>query len=412
MPAWNAKDSILAMDLTTGAIKWSTGPPRFDEWNFGCLPGSPPNNCPNPGPDHDTGDGTHLYDIPGPNGQVRRAVGAGQKSGEFWMLDAITGAIIWSASVGPGSTQGGIQWGTATDGQRVYFTSSNAGNAAHTLPSGQTINYSSFGALDVATGRVVWQVPEPRGGRSIGPVTIANGVVFVGSMNNYMYALNAANGQVLWQFQGAGSSNAGPAIVSGKLFWGNGYSRGGTASTTFYSFRMPGGPTSSPTASPTSSPTASPTPSPTASLPPPPACTAAYRIINQWPNGFQAEVTVRAGARPLNGWTVKVVLRQRPDHHPDLERCHRFRPAQRHRTQRQLQRQRCSQRQHRVRLPRHVERHQLGSLIGDLLQPIASGMRRARHAGLAAPIRPGGYRQQPRRRAGRRGRGSSSTSAR
>ncbi|WP_432992396.1 PQQ-binding-like beta-propeller repeat protein [Dactylosporangium sp. CA-233914] len=26
MPAWNAKDSIVAMDLTTGAIKWSTGP--------------------------------------------------------------------------------------------------------------------------------------------------------------------------------------------------------------------------------------------------------------------------------------------------------------------------------------------------------------------------------------------------
>ncbi|MEO3854203.1 hypothetical protein [Acrocarpospora sp. B8E8] len=81
LPSWNAKDAIVAMDLTTGAIKWNTGPPRFDEWNFACLPGFPPNNCPDPGPDHDTGDGTHLYDIPGPNGTTRRAVGAGQKSG-------------------------------------------------------------------------------------------------------------------------------------------------------------------------------------------------------------------------------------------------------------------------------------------------------------------------------------------
>ncbi|MFC6083252.1 outer membrane protein assembly factor BamB family protein [Sphaerisporangium aureirubrum] len=31
LPPWNAKDSIVAMDLTTGAIKWNTGPARFDE---------------------------------------------------------------------------------------------------------------------------------------------------------------------------------------------------------------------------------------------------------------------------------------------------------------------------------------------------------------------------------------------
>lgn len=325
LASWNAKDSILAMDLTTGAIKWATGPPRFDQWNFACLTGAPPNNCPNPGPDHDTGDGTHLYTITGANGQTRRAVGAGQKSGEFWMLDAATGAIIWSASVGPGSTQGGIQWGTATDGQRVFFTESNNAKSTYQLPNGQSINYSSFGALDVATGRVLWQVPEPRGAQSLGPVTTANGVVYVGSMNNYMYALNAATGQVLWEFRGAGSSNAGPAIVSGKLYWGNGYQRGGTASTTFYSFSLPSGPTATATVGPTVTPTVTPTVGPTVTptvgptttanpttRPPtpttgPPArtCTATYRVINQWPGGFQAEVTVRAGTVALTGWTTR-----------------------------------------------------------------------------------------------------------
>lgn len=323
LPAWNAKDAIVAMDLTTGAVKWNTGPARFDEWNFGCLPGFPPNNCPNPGPDHDTGDGTHLYDIPQPDGTTRRAVGAGQKSGEFWMLDVSTGEIIWSAAVGPGSTQGGIQWGTATDGQRIFFTSSNADNIAHQLPDGRTIDYSSFGALDVATGRTLWQVPEPRGARSIGPVTHANGVVYVGSMNNWMYALDADDGRLLWEYQGAGSSNAGPAIVDGRLYWGNGYSRGGTSSTTFYSFRLPPGQTTPPpttappttppptTAPPTTAPptTAPPTtPPPTTAPPttPPPTspCTASYRVVAQWPGGFQAEVTVRAGTTALNGWTV------------------------------------------------------------------------------------------------------------
>ncbi|MFJ8582592.1 PQQ-binding-like beta-propeller repeat protein [Micromonospora sp. NPDC093277] len=311
LASWNRKDSIVAMDLTTGAIKWATGPARFDVWNFACLQGPSPQNCPNPGPDHDTGEGTHLFDLPGPNGTTRRAVMAGQKSGDVWMLDAATGEIIWGTSVGPGSTQGGIEWGTANDGQRIFFTESNAGNESHRLPNGQTINYSSFGALDARTGQILWQVPEPHGGRSIGPVTYANGVVYVGSMNNWMYALNANNGQVLWQYQGAGSSNAGPAIVGGKLYWGNGYARGGTASTRFYSFRVPGSPTTSPTVSPTTSPTTSPTVSPTVSPtlsptnPPAGACSATYSIVNQWPGGFQAEVIVRAGSKAINGWSLQ-----------------------------------------------------------------------------------------------------------
>lgn len=246
LPPWNAKDSIIAMDLNTGEIKWATGPTRFDAWNLACVPGFPPNNCPNPGPDHDTSDGTHLLTIPGPEGQARRAVGAGQKSGEFWMLDAATGEIIWSASVGPGSTLGGIEWGTANDGERIFFAETNNDRKPYQLPNGETINYSSFGALDAATGEIIWQVPEPHGGQAVGPATTANGVVYFGSLNGYMYALSAATGELLWEFQGAGSSNAGPAIVDGTLYWGNGYQRINTPSTTFYAFSLPGGPLSWP----------------------------------------------------------------------------------------------------------------------------------------------------------------------
>jgi polyvinyl alcohol dehydrogenase (cytochrome) len=238
LPPWNAKDSIVAMDLTTGQIKWSTGPSRFDAWNLACLPGFPPNNCPNPGPDHDTSDGTHLFTIPGPDGQPRRAVGAGQKSGEFWMLDAITGEIIWSASVGPGSVLGGIEWGTANDGQRIFFAETNFDREPYRLPGGETIDHSSFGALDAATGEIIWQVPEPHGGLAVGPATTANGVVYYGALNGYMYALDAATGELLWELQGQGSSNAGPAIMDGRLYWGNGYQRIDTPATTFYAFAL------------------------------------------------------------------------------------------------------------------------------------------------------------------------------
>jgi mannan endo-1,4-beta-mannosidase len=71
-----------------------------------------------------------------------------------------------------------------------------------------------------------------------------------------------------------------------------------------------GGPSPDPTGSPSPSPSVSPSASPSPSSPGPssPApergCTAAYRIVNQWPGGFQAEVTVTAGGAAITGWTV------------------------------------------------------------------------------------------------------------
>ncbi|MEU9829790.1 outer membrane protein assembly factor BamB family protein [Micromonospora chersina] len=242
LPVWNRINSVLAYDLRTGQLKWSTGQNRFDNWNAGCLPGAPPNNCPpSAGPDWDFGDGVHLFNLRTSDGKQRRAVGVGQKSGEYWMLDAASGAVLWSSVVGPGGAFGGIQWGTATDGQRIYFTESNSNRQPYQLPDGQTIDYSSFGALDPRTGQVLWQVPEPHGAISVAPLSVANGVVYAGSLNGRMYALRAATGQVLWEYQGQGSSNSGPAIVNGSVYWGNGYARWGqgTPSTTFYAFTVP-----------------------------------------------------------------------------------------------------------------------------------------------------------------------------
>ncbi|MEU8081762.1 cellulose binding domain-containing protein [Catellatospora citrea] len=72
-------------------------------------------------------------------------------------------------------------------------------------------------------------------------------------------------------------------------------------------------PSASPSASPSpsSSPSASPAPSspaPSSPVPSSPApgagCSAGYRLVNSWPGGFQAEVTVTAGSAPITGWTV------------------------------------------------------------------------------------------------------------
>lgn len=242
LPEWNMIDSFIALDADTGEIRWRTGQNRFDSWNLGCIPGAPaPNNCPVlVGPDHDFADGAHLFTIPGPDDEPRKAVGAGQKSGEYWMLDATTGEVLWSAATGPGSALGGIEWGTATDGERIYFAQNNADRQEYELPDGQVIDYASYGALDPATGEVLWQIAEPNQGEAPAAVSTANGVAYFCSLTGHMYAIDAATGTVLWQYLGEGSCNAGPAIVDGTVYWGNGYAKiSGTRSTTFYAFSVP-----------------------------------------------------------------------------------------------------------------------------------------------------------------------------
>jgi endoglucanase len=68
-------------------------------------------------------------------------------------------------------------------------------------------------------------------------------------------------------------------------------------------------PTGSPTGPTSSGPTSSgPTSGgPTSGGPtsnPPGSCTATYAVVNQYPGGFQAEVTVQAGSTAISQWTV------------------------------------------------------------------------------------------------------------
>ncbi|MQA84745.1 MAG: PQQ-binding-like beta-propeller repeat protein [Streptosporangiales bacterium] len=237
-------DSVLALDMRTGAIEWAAGPEIFDDWNGGCLPGFPPDNCPdNPGPDWDFGTGAQLF-VAHVDGRSRRVVGAGQKSGQYWLLDARTGEILWSAAAGPGGVNGGIQWGTATDGRRIYLAEANFERRPYELPNGQTIDYGSFAALDPATGRILWQTADPSQDIDTAAVTVANGVMYAGSLSGRMFALDAATGDVLWDFQGDGPSAAGPAVVDGTVYWGNGYPNrleipSPPSPSTFYAFSVP-----------------------------------------------------------------------------------------------------------------------------------------------------------------------------
>jgi polyvinyl alcohol dehydrogenase (cytochrome) len=228
-------DTAFALDLKTGRIKWAKRLQGFDTWTVACLtPTGPKANCPVPtSRDFDLGGS-------GPN-LVGNIVGFGQKSGIYWALNPDNGNIIWSTPVGPGASLGGIEWGTATDGQRIYVAIANSNHLPYTLvPSGQQINWGAWSALDVATGTILWQTADPTAGTiDRGSVSVAHGVMYAGSNSGQMYALDAATGNILWNFASGGTVIDGPSIVDGALYWGSGYrSIAGTGNNKVYAFTL------------------------------------------------------------------------------------------------------------------------------------------------------------------------------
>lgn len=214
--------AILALRLNTGAIAWADHTLTGDEFSGAHLSG----------PDLDFGAGPNLITIPaGPGRPAEQFVGIGQKTGFYYALDPGTGRVVWSTQFGPGSIFGGTEWGTATDGQRVYVAEADANRIPYQLggdgpDAGQTVTSGSWAALDARTGRILWQVPDPQSVMDTGFTSEANGVVYVGSnagTGTNMYALDAATGKTLFSFASGGAVVAGAAIAGGTVYWGSGY---------------------------------------------------------------------------------------------------------------------------------------------------------------------------------------------
>jgi polyvinyl alcohol dehydrogenase (cytochrome) len=224
-----------------------------DFFNLSCLYGIP--GCPSPaGPDYDFGQGPTEITYDTGHG-TKTILGAGQKSGIYYAFEPETGKVLWQTQVGPGSALGGMEWGSATDGKRIYVAITNY----YGIPWGGG-SAGFWAALDPETGKVLWQTADPNGAIDLGPVAVANGVVYVGSTGDVdeagatpgnpstsptMLALDAATGKVLWSFKSGSSVISGATIVDGSVYWGTGYTHlgipgvtGGT--NTFYAFSLSG----------------------------------------------------------------------------------------------------------------------------------------------------------------------------
>jgi polyvinyl alcohol dehydrogenase (cytochrome) len=242
-------DSIVALDMKTGKIKWSQRLSDGDDWNVACGRSPVGTNCPIPsGLDYDFGSMPNEFSARLPHTYGNQdIIGAGQKSGMYSAFDPDTGAFLWGTVVGPGSSLGGMEWGSATDGNRIYVSIANRNHLPYT--AGNAVGTAgSWSALDPATGEILWQTPDPNGAVDIGPMTVANGVLYAPSTGAAsattpnMFALDAKTGQVLWSYPSGGSVNAGAVIVDGTVYWGSGYGRLGFVGgqNKFYAFSLGG----------------------------------------------------------------------------------------------------------------------------------------------------------------------------
>lgn len=91
----NHSESMVALDLDTGKIKWYKQLGGYDIWFGACHRHLDPRCPPGPSPDADFGEAPMMLTTY-INGARRDLVVAVQKSGFAWALDRDTGSIVWS----------------------------------------------------------------------------------------------------------------------------------------------------------------------------------------------------------------------------------------------------------------------------------------------------------------------------
>ena len=226
-PAPKNTDAVMALNLDSGKILWSTQGTEKDAWVVGCMRPTPLENCPKDfGPDQDFGSPPILRELPG----GRTLLIAGQKSGNVWAYDPDKhGAMVWrTALVNDTKSFGGkIVWGGAMDEQNAYFGLGSGGIAAVDIRNGER---KWFTFIAPAEGR------EKHPGQT-GPLTAIPGVIFSGGFDGVLRALSASDGKIVWQFdtlrefqtvngveaKGGSIGAAGPVVAGGLLFVPSGY---------------------------------------------------------------------------------------------------------------------------------------------------------------------------------------------
>jgi polyvinyl alcohol dehydrogenase (cytochrome) len=200
-PPTQTSDAIQAINMKTGRLVWNFQGTKGDRWNLACPIFY---NCPTPqGPDLDFGMAPILVN----QKSGKDILVAGQKAGVVYALSPDDGKMLWHTRIGKGGALGGIHWGMATDSNYVY--AANADNIT-ALDRSDSSTKASPGiyALDLTTGKVIWNAPHPQSKsviarcNSAAPMVIP-GIVFAGSLDGHIRAYAAEDGKIIWDYNTA-----------------------------------------------------------------------------------------------------------------------------------------------------------------------------------------------------------------
>lgn len=246
-PATDKSDGVIALSMDTGKIVWWKQFRSGDAFNNACMDGKNP-NCPDAsGADFDFGSSPILLSLTG----ARRALILTQKSGAVFAIDPDRhGEVIWQAQIGKGGVLGGIEWGAATDGKRLYAAVSDEAFLDSLQEDLDPNAGGGIFALQLSNGTIAWETPAPScdSHRPCSPaqqaaVTAIPGVVFSGSMDGHLRAYSTEVGTVLWDYNTiqdystvngvpghGGSLDVAGSVIAGKMVFAiSGYDQAGAA---------------------------------------------------------------------------------------------------------------------------------------------------------------------------------------
>lgn len=237
-PGTPTADSVVALDMNSGKILWQTQftKPKMDA--IVCGDPARPGCTPPQVPEFDLGASPILVNLH----HGKRVLILGQKTGVVYAVDPDhDGKLVWFDRAGVGGLLGGVQWGMATNGKRVFVAVSDLafqGRGPDPTKGG------GISAYRVDDGKLIWRTPPPGCGdrRPCSPaqsqaVSAIPGAVFSGSIDGHLRAYAASDGRIIWDFDTARSFDTvnhieahggsldvgGPVIAGGMVFVVSGY---------------------------------------------------------------------------------------------------------------------------------------------------------------------------------------------